>query len=197
VIELQKPQWDRLYKEVLVVALRVTYTKKKEQQATQCDRAHEATQRAFERCWRLKPAHIGTIEELRTYLLWGMRSDLHHDNRERGSRETHELAAAVEEVTMDRGATPPAEVIHLDQARANRARQRAALAISKLREALAEDRIALGTVECIAKGDTEPAKQAAILQCPIEEIHAARKRRKRALEKILAAIDGADEKEDA
>ncbi len=39
---------------------------------------------------------------------------------------------------------------------ATRRRERAAGALKRLREELAGDRVALGTVECIAKGDSKP-----------------------------------------
>ena len=42
-------------------------------------------------------------------------------------------------------------------------------------------------VECMERGIGEPAALAAELGCPIEEIHNARKRRQRIVEKILAA----------
>ena len=46
------------------------------------------------------------------------------------------------------------------------------------------------------KNAAPPASHAVFLACSVEEIYAARKRRKRVLEKILAVLDGGD-KEDA
>jgi len=190
VIELGKKDWDRLFREVLAFALRMTHTKNEMLKATQRDRAFEATQRGFERCLRVRPASVDSIEALRVYLIKAVKSALSNANTEQESRSEREGAAAVEEGTLGRSVTASAEVIHLDAVRAQRRRSRAARAIEELRRELgaASDTIALGTVECIAAGQTGPAEQAAILKCSIEEIYAARKRRKRMLEKILEAL---------
>ena len=197
-IEVAKQEWERLFKEVLVAALRMTHTKDSMLVATHRDRAREATQRAFERCLRVRPAEVRSVDALRAYLVKAVRSELSHANDEQESRLEREGAAAVEQATVGGSVHTSAEVIHLDAARALRRRNRAALAIERLREELTaqSDAIALGTVDCIAAGKTEPADQAAFLKCSVEEIYAARKRRKRVLEKILDALDGGD-KEDA
>ena len=100
---------------------------------------------------------------------------------------------------MGKASTPSAEILNLEAGYADRRRKRAALAIQRLRENFAAegDTIALGTIDCIAKGKTEPREQARILGCSVEAIYDARKRRKRALEKILADIDAGtdDDKE--
>jgi len=198
VIEVAKQEWERLFKEVLVAALRMTHTKDSMLVATHRDRAREATQRAFERCLRVRPAEVRSVDALRAYLVKAVRSELSHANEEQASRLEREGAAAVEEATVGGSVHASAEVVHLDVARALRRRNRAALAIERLRQELAaaSDTIALGTIDCIAAGKTEPADQATFLACSVEEIYAARKRRKRVLEKILAVLDGGD-KEDA
>jgi hypothetical protein len=198
VIEVAKQEWERLFKEVLVAALRMTHTKDSMLVATHRDRAREATQRAFERCLRVRPAEVRSVDALRAYLVKAVRSELSHANDEQDSRSEREGAAAVEQATVGGRVHASAEVIHLDAARALRRRNRAALAIERLREELTAqtDTIALGTVDCIAAGKTEPADQAAFLECSVEEIYAARKRRKRVLEKILDALDDCG-KEDA
>jgi len=178
-----------------MAALRLTHTKDEILKATHRDRAHEATQRAFERCLRIRPANVDSTEALRVYLVKAVRSELSNAYAEQESRSEREAAAAIEEATHGRSATASAEVIRLDAVRAQRRSNRAARAIEKLRRELATagDTIALGTVECIAAGQTEPAEQAAVLKCSIEEIYAARKRRKRMLEKILEALDDGEE----
>jgi hypothetical protein len=195
VIEIGKQEWNRLFKEVLVAALRMTRTKDAMLVATQNDRAREATQRAFERCLRVRPAEVSSVDALRAYLVKAVRSELSHANAEQASRSEREGAAAVEEAAIGRSVSASAEVIHLEDVRALRRRKRADLAIERLRQELTgeSDAIALGTVDCIEAGKTQPADQAALLKCSIEEIYAARKRRKRVLEKILGALDGGSE----
>jgi hypothetical protein len=74
-----------VYKDVLLLAVRIARSK---------DRAYEATQQAFERCLRVRP-QVESVEELSKYLKGAMRSALGH-----GYRETHrdyESAAATEQ----------------------------------------------------------------------------------------------------
>jgi hypothetical protein len=194
VIELEQAEWNRLFKEVLVVALRMTHTKDEHLKATRRDQAREATQRAFDRLWRSKPARLDTVEAVRGYLEGALRSELSNEKRDQTVRQGYEAAAAREEVALGRGAGAPAEVVHLEAARAHRERDRAARILTRLREELAasSDKIALGTIDCLAQGHTAPAEQAKILQCSVEDIHAARKRRTRAVRKIVAAVDEDD-----
>jgi phosphopantetheine adenylyltransferase len=124
-----------------------------------------------------------------------VRSALSNAKQEQTSRRKHETEASIEQATVRGAAGASADVIQLEVFVAKRRRERAARAIETLREQLADDRIALGTVECIAKGKTEPAQQARILTCSVDEIYAARKRRKRVLEKILAAQEAEDDEE--
>ncbi len=196
-IALDDEQWDRLYREVLVSALRRTHTKDPKQEWTRRQQACEATQRAFERCLRLKPPDLTSLDAVRLYLLKAVRSELSNVKREDAARAVHEAAAGVEDETLGRIAAAPAEVIHLDEARARRNRLRAAEAIQKLRQELTEakDDIALGTIECIEKGMTRPAEQAVLLKCSIDDIHNARRRRKWALAKILAEMSKVEENE--
>jgi len=191
VIELDNKEWERLFRQVFVVAVRMTRSKDPTQEVTQIDRAREATQRAFDRCLRVRPAHLDTVEALRMYLSWAVRSALSHANEEHALRRENEAAVVTELATVGSTAVASAETMTLEVAASERERQRAVRALKRLREELADDRIALGTVECIAAGKTEPADQAGLLKCSIEEVHAARKRRKRALKRILDA-DEAD-----
>ncbi len=185
-IDLGEKAWERLFGEVLLIATRMTRTRDALQEATQIDRAREATQQAFERYLRVRPANLDTIEAVRKYLVWTVRSVLSNAKEEQGARRRHESAASTEQATVDGVVARSAEVIHIEVAAANRRRECAALALKRLYEALSDDRVALGTIDCIEKGKTEPAEQARILECSVEEIYAARKRRKRALDKILA-----------
>jgi hypothetical protein len=198
-IELSESEWNDLVKQVLVFALRQTHTRNVSRQPTQRDRAREAVQRACERCVRVRPAHIQTVDALRTYLFWAVRSELAHASEEGAARRGGESLAAAEAQTLGKASSPSAEVLNLEAGTADRGRKRAALAVERLREELeaAGDAIALGTVECIAKDNTEPSEQARILGCSVQQIYDARKRRKRALEKILADVDaGADDEKE-
>jgi hypothetical protein len=196
VIELDKNGYQRLYAQVLLIAMRLTHTKDQSQQASQVDRAREATQRAFERYLRVRPANLDTPEKLRSYLVWRVRSEMSHAQEEQAVRREYEAAAAIEQATVGGRAGPSAEVVHIEHAAAERRRDRAKRAIPRLRTELAEDPIALGTIDCLKKGKTRPAQQALILGCSVEEIYAARRRRKRALKNVLAAIDAEDEKKE-
>jgi hypothetical protein len=196
VIELDDKGWKRLFAEVLVVAIRMTRTRDNSQEATEVDRAREATQRAFERCLRVRPADVDSVDALRKYLVGSVRSALSNAKQQEMARRKNETAASIEQATVGDPAGPSAEVISLEAFAAKRRRERAADALKALRERLAGDAIALGTIECIEQGKTEPAQQARILDCPVEEIYAARKRRKRVLEQILAAQETEDNEEE-
>jgi hypothetical protein len=195
VIELDEQAYRRLYDEVLLLAIRLTRVKDSSQEATRIDRACEATQRAFDRYLRVRPANLETLEQLRKYLAWSVRSELSNAKEEEAARRGRESAAAIEQATLAGAAGASAEVIYIEFATAKRWRERAARALRTLRRHLAGDSIALGTIDWLARGKTQPADQARRLGCSIEEIHAARKRRKRALEKVLAEIDGKDDEE--
>lgn len=196
-IQLGKKAWEDLYDQVFVIALRMTHTRDPSQRATQADRAQEATQRAFDRCWRVRPANLSTLDELRNYLVWGVRSELSNVSREAASRREHEARAAVEASAVAGAMHASAEVISIEVAAAKRRRERAVRALKRLREDLAGDPISLGTVDCLEKGVSRPAEQARILGCTVDEIHAARKRRNRALERILDAMDAEGDEEKA
>jgi hypothetical protein len=206
VIDLTQEQYSRLYKEVLLATLKVTVTKKRElhptqrdqaREATQRDQAREATQRAFERCFRLRPAELDSLDALRLYLVRAARGLVNHSNRDQDVRSQYEAAAAIERVAMGTHVNPSAEVVRLEYVRAHRARDRAARVLKELRATLAAQgaTLALGTIDCIARGKERPAEQAAILACSVEEIYAARKLRKRALVKILASRKREDDEE--
>jgi hypothetical protein len=197
-VGLEPAQWERLFKEALVIALRMTHTKDSALKATRRDLAREATQRAFDRLWRLRPTHLHTIDAVRAYVLGALRSELSHEKREHGSRDKLGAGAALEETALGRAQAPSAEVVQLEAARARRASERAGRIVARLREELVDagDAIALGTIDCLERDHTMPADQAAVLGCTIEEIHSARKRRTRALSKIVRAMDG-DDKEKA
>jgi hypothetical protein len=179
-IELDKKQWESVYKDVLLLAVRIARSK---------DRAYEATQQAFERCLRVRPP-VESVEELSKYLKGAMRSALGH-----GYRETHkdyESAAATEHAVVSGGASPSAEEANLEAGDQAREERRIARRTENLMKELENDPIARGTVECIAEGIDEPAEQARILKRSVDEIYKARKRRNRAVERVLAAEkDGA------
>ena len=191
-IKLDEDAYQRLYEQVLVVALRSTSTTKASQQATRADLASLATQCAFERCWRVRPANLDTVEKLRKYLVWSMRSELSNFKQEEAVRRRRESAASSEQVIVEGTSGASAEVVHLEAASAEHSRHRAARAIPRIRKKLEDAPIVLATIDCIKRGKTKPAEQARILGCSIDEIHAARKRRKRVVRAVLAEIDAED-----
>jgi hypothetical protein len=193
-IYLTQRQWARLYKEVLWIALRITHTKVEQLAWTARDRAQEAVQRACERLLRTDPPGLDTIEDLRRYLVGAMRSELHHAGARAETRREAESAAAVEASTITGGATPSAEAMHLAAAQHGQERTRAAKKISMLRKELEGDRIALATIDLIDNDVAEPEEQARRLAVPVEEIYNARKRRKRAMQRVEAAYRDEEEK---
>lgn len=178
-------EWARLFKEVLLVASRLTSSSDRKLEWTARDRAREATQRAFERYARVRPQGVEDLEALRRYLVGAMRSELGHALASEEARKKAEKAAVMELRTVGGGSLPSPEGIHLDAAAAGVERDRAARTVEALRAELDGDTIALGTIDCIAEGHTAPEEQARILGCEVEEIYNARKRRKRALERVL------------
>lgn len=63
-----------------------------------------------------------------------------------------------------------------------------------LRKELAGDRIALATMDLIENDVVEPEEQARRLELPVEAIYNARKRRKRAMQRVEAACRDEEEK---
>ncbi len=145
VISLSKPEWRRLYKEVAVIAVRMTYTRDAKQQFTARDRAQEALQRACERMLSTRPAWVTTYEQARDYLASATRSELYNAGIRAGVRRETEKAAVVDEntTTVGGGATISAEQRNLEAALRGKERGRADRMLELTREELAGDRIAL------------------------------------------------------
>jgi hypothetical protein len=103
----------------------------------------------------------------------------------------------VEHVVLTGGVAPSAEVAILEEAEERREEAREDRTLARRKKLLAKelrgDRIALGTVECLEKGIDDPAEQARILKCSVPDIHNARKRRSRAVQRILDAEGDEDE----
>jgi hypothetical protein len=188
VIDLSKAEWNRLYKEVSLFAQRRSYTKVPKRQWNARDRAQEAVQRACERFLTQKPAWVNTYEEARLYLFAATRSELSNVKMRGETRKEAEAMAATEEATL-RGDTPSAEVMQLEKALALRDQARAARILELTRQELGDDRIALGTLTCMADEKMSPAEQAQILECDIEEVYLARARRVRAVTRALARYE--------
>src|SRR5258708_21494500 len=104
-------------------------TKNEMLKATQRDGAFEATQGGLERCLRVRPASVDSIEALGVYLIKAVKSALSNANTEQEPRSEREGAAAVEEATLGRSVTASADVIHLDALRPQRRRSRAPRAV--------------------------------------------------------------------
>jgi hypothetical protein len=198
-IDLDEAQWEDLFTGVLTLALRIAMPKRSQDtsteqhqasKASQRDRAKEATQRAFDRFFRVRP-DVRTIDELRTYLEGAMRSALNHSYRK--TQKEHEEAAMVEHIVVSGGAAASAEVAILDAADERRDEHRLARRKRLLFEELRDDPIALGTVQCLEKGIDGAEEQARTLKCSPEDVRNARKRRSRAVQRILDAEGDEDE----
>jgi tellurite resistance protein len=199
VFTLTKPEWARLYKEVMAIALRMTYRRDPKLQYTARDRAQEAVHRAFERFLRVKPAEIQTLEQARDYLVGATRSALGHEKERYAVRKETEDLAAREEAALTGGAAKSAEELHLAKAQTVIQQSRAVRLYRRLRARLrkAKDVIALGTIDCIADGKASPEEQARILGVAVEQIYAARKRRKRVMDQLVAEYrDGESDPDD-
>ena len=188
-IDLSKAQWTRLYKEVSLFAQRRTYTKVPKRQWNARDRAQEAVQRACERMLTQKPAWVNTYDAARLYLFAATRSELSNVKMRGETRKEAEAMAATEDVTLWGDTAPSAEVMQLEKAIALRDQSKAARIIALTQEELGDDRIALGTITCMADEKMSPAEQAQTLECDVEEVYLARVRRVRAVTRALARYD--------
>ena len=206
-IDLSKAQWSRLYKEVSLFAQRRTYTKVPKRQWNARDRAQEAVQRACERLLTQKPAWVNTYDEARLYLFAAARSELSNVKMRGETRKEAEAMAATEDIVLAGGAlqgkggaleptSPSAEVMQLEKAIALRDQSKAARIIELTQEELGGDRLALGTITCMADEKMSPAEQAQILECDVEEIYLARSRRVRAVTRALARYEQESKPED-
>jgi hypothetical protein len=194
-IQLTKTQWDALFRDVLLAARKMTYTKVEKRKPTQRDRAMEAVQRAFDRFFRVDPPGLDATDALRRYLVWAVRSELSNVHEQQETRAAQEAAAAVEQETVAPSIVASPDQMSVEDAEAERGWARDARRLAALKQRLTGDRIALATLDCAARGEDEPAKQAATLGCPIEEIYNARRRRKRAIDDVLAAERDEDDEE--
>lgn len=196
-VQLDRAQWTRLYKEVTLKALQLTHTKVRRLEYTARDRAQEAVQRAFERFLRIQPADVKTLDEARSWLVWRVRSELWNVKEREVTRKEAEAEAVVEDATVRGTSGPSPEQMQLDAAQESRQRTRAQRIVDALREELKKsgDTLALATIDLIANDKTAPEEQARQLGVGVDEIYNARKRRKRAMEKVVARID-AEEKKD-
>jgi hypothetical protein len=188
-VTLTKEQWVRLYKEVSGFAQASTFTKDPKKKWTARDRAQEAVQKACLRLLETKPASVQSFEDARDYLCGAIRSSLHHEGERREKRKEMEKEVMAEEVHLGRWTTPSAEAMHLEKGEQVRSHRRAARIVELTREELKGDAIALGTMDCIAEDIDKPADQAEKLGCQIEEVYAARMRRKRAMARAIARYE--------
>lgn len=188
-VTLTKEQWTRLYKEVSAFAQASTFTKDARKKWTARDRAQEAVQKACLRLLETKPASVKTYEDARVYLCGAVRSSLHHAAERQKTRKEAEKEAMAEEVHLGRWTTPSTEAMHLEKGQQIRSHRRAARIVELTREELKGDAIALGTMDCIAADIDKPAAQARKLGCQVEEVYAARARRKNAMDRAIARYE--------
>jgi hypothetical protein len=191
-VKLTRKEWSLLYKMILVVALRLTYTKVKELDWTARDRAQEAVQRAFERFLRNDPPGVRDFETAKGYLAAAVRSELSNVKKREAHRRTKEDAAALEDSTISGGSAASPERMNLDRGERVVDQSRAVRMVAKCREILADDTLALGTMDLMADGTMDVREHARILKCEVEDIFNARKRRKRAMEKAEEAVRAED-----
>jgi hypothetical protein len=196
-VTLTDADWKRLYKEMSLLAHRMTFTKDPKQQWTARDRAQEAVQKACLRYLEVRPAGLDTLADVRHYLAGALRSTLGHASERAATRQETEGEAAAEEVHLTGGATPSAETMNLEAKQQVVDLRRSRRLMRRLRRKLrdANDTIGLGMLDCIAKGHTAAEDQARILECTVEDIYNARKRRNRAKDEVLAEYtdEGDDE----
>jgi DNA-directed RNA polymerase specialized sigma24 family protein len=197
-MRLTAAEWTRLYKEVLALANRMTYTRSSKAQWTSSDRAQEAVQGAFLRYLEVRPPGLETIDALRRYLAGAVRSELGNAKRRTKVRAATEAKAVIEEAVVTGGAVPSAEAANLEVGERLAKQGRAALLLPKLRRKLqdAGDTVALRTIDCVAKDQITPREQAEVIGCSVEEIHNARKRRARAMKQVLAESQEPDHDKD-
>ena len=191
-VKLSQKQWTLLYKVILVLALRMTYTRVKDFQWTARDRAQEAVQRAFERFLRVQPPHVTDVEKAKSYLVAAVRSELSNVRKREAYRKKLEDAAAVEDATLGRDTAKSAEQMNIEKGERLIDNSRAVRMVAKCREILAGDRIALGTMDLIADDEVDVWVHARVLGCEVEDIYNARKRRRRAMQKAEEAVRAED-----
>ena len=199
-IQLTQAQWARLYKEVLVIANRMTFTRSTKHEWSARDRAQEALHKACMRLFDVKPPGLDSIDALRRYLVGATRSELGHASDRAAFRRATEGAAATEDATVGGGTAPSPERQNLDAAQSAAAQVDAARCVRMLKRKLtkAGDTTGLETMKLIARGVVSPEAQAKALGCEVEEIYNARKRRNRAMDEVVAAIragNGDDDEE--
>ena len=185
-VKLSEKEWTRLYKEVALVVQRMTFTKVDALKFTARDRGQEALQRACERLLTQKPQDLKTYEDVRDYLVWATRSELHHAGVRAGVRRDLEKLASHEMDAFTGGGAPPAEKMHLEAAIKLKERKRTDRVLELAREELMGDRLALGTIDCLLDDKDKPAEQAQVLGCSVEEVYLARERRRRAMKRAVA-----------
>jgi hypothetical protein len=197
-IQLTQVQWARLYKEVLVIANRMTFTRSSKHEYSARDRAQEGLHRACMRLFEVKPSGLDTIDALRRYLVGATRSELGHASDRAAFRKATEGAAATDDATVGGGSAPSAEKQNLDAAQRDAEQVDAARAVRMLKRKLtkANDTMVLETMKLIARDVVSPEAQAKALGCDVEEIYNARKRRNRAMDEVVAAIRAGKDDED-
>jgi hypothetical protein len=196
-VTLTDADWKRLYKEMSLLAHRMTFTKDPKKQWTARDRAQEAVQKACLRFLELRPAGLDTLDAVRHYLAGAVRSALGHASERAALRKETEGEAASEEAHVTGGATPSAETMNLEAKQQVVDLRRSRRLMRRLRRKLkdANDTVGLGMLQCIADGHHAAEDQARILKCTVDDIWNARKRRNRAKDEVLAEYtdEGDDE----
>jgi hypothetical protein len=119
------------------------------------------------------------------YLCWVVKSIAL--NRATSARDRYERDAGVAYAVIQGDAAPSPEDSLLEHARERRNREREERLFAALIDALADDPLARRLALLSRDGVDRPADQVRAVQRPIEEIHAARKRVHRAIEKLVAA----------
>jgi DNA-directed RNA polymerase specialized sigma24 family protein len=129
-----------------------------------------------------------------TYLCWVVKSIAL--NKATSARDRYERDAGVAYAVIQGDAAPSPEDMFLEHARERRNREREERLFAALVDALSDDPLARQLALLSRDGIDRPADQERAAQRPIEEIHAARKRVHRAIEKLVAADRGEESDEE-
>ncbi len=178
--ELDERALTRLFKEVIVHALRVTQPTEKKTNFMNADRARNAVQRLYERYRRVQP-EVETYENLKGYLMATVIREIQNADEQERARGRAEARAAAHADWLG------AHVVrsHEEELRARETeretRERAERMERRLRELLVDDRVAIGTIDAFKAGHETREAQAAFVGVTEEDIKNARRRRERAV----------------
>ncbi len=194
--EPNQQELTRLFKEVIVHALRVTQPTEKKTNFMNADRARNAVQRLYERYRRVQP-EVETYENLKGYLMATVIREIQNADEQERARGRAEARAAAHADWLG------AHVVrsHEEELRARETeretRERALRMEARLRELLVDDPVAIGTIDAFKAGHETREAQAAFLGVTEEDIKNARRRRERAVATVRQEEEAEERARDA